>query len=101
MKDFNAKIGINEDNFGLGKRNARGERLIEFASYENMKIADTFFKKKNKRRWTWRSPNDRSKNEIDYFLSDKLENIKDVTAINQVNVGSDHRLAPQEKDSKG
>ena len=96
--DFNAKIGTNNSNnercmgnFCSGTRNNRGEQFIDFANHCNLKIANTFFKKKMQRRWTWRSPNDMNKNEIDYFLTDKIRNIKDVSAINQVNSGSFRR----------
>ena len=99
MGDLNAKIGINPDiketstrKLGLGNRNDRGTRLVDFATYNNLKIANTFFKKRAKKRWTWRSPNDRTRNEIDYILTENLKNMTDTSTINKVNVGSDRRL---------
>ena len=86
MGDLNAKIGINSDiketstgKFGLENRNDRGTRLVDFATYNNLKIANTFFKKRDKKRWTWRSPNDRTRNEIDYILTDNLKNMTDTS----------------------
>ncbi|GBP81973.1 Craniofacial development protein 2 [Eumeta japonica] len=64
MGDFNAKIGQTNPNepatgrHGYGDRNCRGKRLIDFAHENNFVIMNTFFKKNNKQRWTWRSPND-------------------------------------------
>ncbi|XP_066988287.1 uncharacterized protein [Macrobrachium rosenbergii] len=42
--------------------------------------------------WTWRSPNHETRNEINYIHVDKHNIVKNVDALNQVNVGSDHRL---------
>ena len=95
MGDMNSKVGKAETNessignFTFGERNERGERLVNFAEYEGLKIVNTFFKKNDKRRWTWRSPNGEHLNEIDYILTDKIEFFKDVGVVNRVQVGSD------------
>ncbi len=52
---------------------------------------NTQFQKKAGRRWTWRSPDGNTKNEIDYIMTDKPSMVTDVTVINRVNIGSDHR----------
>ena len=44
------------------------------------------------RRWAWKIPNGVTKTEIDYILTNRPDIITDVTVINQVNIGSDHRL---------
>ena len=43
-------------------------------------------------RWTWRSPDGNTKNEIDYIMTDKPSMVTGVTVINRVNIGSDHRM---------
>uniref|UniRef100_A0A6P7GZ09 Uncharacterized protein LOC114348256 n=1 Tax=Diabrotica virgifera virgifera TaxID=50390 RepID=A0A6P7GZ09_DIAVI len=53
---------------------------------------NSFFKKKKHRRWTWESPDGKTRNEIDYFLTNKEELFKDVNVLNQFNTSSDHRL---------
>ena len=53
---------------------------------------NTQFQKKAGRRWTWRSPDGNIKNEIDYIMTDKPSMVTDVTVINRVNIGSDHRM---------
>ena len=58
----------------------------------NFKIMNTQFQKKAGRRWTWRSPDGNTKNEIDYIMTDKPSMVTDVTVINRVNIGSDHRM---------
>lgn len=63
MGDYNAKIGkpkpeehLIMSKYGYGTRNSRGERLINFANENKLSIMNTFFKKPNNERWTWRSP---------------------------------------------
>ena len=48
------------------------------------------FQKKAGRRW--KSPNGVTKTEIDNILTNRPDIVTDVTVINQVNIGSDHRL---------
>ena len=43
-------------------------------------------------RWTSRSPDGNTKNEIDYIMTDKPSMVTDVTVKNRVNIGSDHRM---------
>ena len=43
-------------------------------------------------RWTWKSAKGVTKIEIDYILTNWPKILTDVTVINQVNIGSDHRL---------
>jgi hypothetical protein len=48
MGDWNAVVGEGEDvntveEFGLGKRNGRGERLVEFCNEKNFVVANTLF----------------------------------------------------------
>ena len=97
MGDFNAKVGGQTNTseratgcFGLDQRNERGDTLVELATSTNFKIMNTQFQKKAGRRWTWRSPDGKTKNEID--MTDKPNMVTDVTVINRVNIGSDHRM---------
>ena len=53
MGDFNAKIGIKDKNenlewiwpYGIGIRNDRGERLLDFAANNKLFVTNTFFQK--------------------------------------------------------
>ena len=99
MGDFNAKVGGQTNtsaratgSFGLGQRNERGDTLAEWATSRNFKIMNTPFQKKAGRRWTWRSPDGNTKDEIDYIMTDKPSMVTDVTVINRVNIGSDHMM---------
>ena len=67
-------------------------KIVEWATSKNFKIMNTQFQKKAGRRWTWRSPDGNTKNKIDYIMTDKPSMVTDVTVINRVNIGSDHRM---------
>ena len=71
----------------------RGNTLVEWATSRKYKITNAMFQKKAGRRWTTRkSPNCVMKTDIEYILTNRPDIITDVTVINQVNIGSDHRL---------
>ena len=58
--DFNAKVGtkleIAVGKYGLGDRNERGERLVEFCQQHNLVITNTWFQQHLRRLCTWQSP---------------------------------------------
>lgn len=63
MGDFNAVIGELSDkkeirNYGLGKRNDIGDRLLEFCRQYELVILNTLFKNHKRRRYTWKMPGD-------------------------------------------
>ncbi|XKL62987.1 hypothetical protein PGB90_005351 [Kerria lacca] len=76
MGDFNAKVGEEispvTGNYGLGSRNNRGEKLIEFYQHKDLIIGNTFFKQPKRRLCTWKAPDDPENVviciQIDYFL---------------------------------
>ena len=82
MGDFNAKIGRKQQwekgkctgGFGIGEKNERGERLINFREEKRLFIANTFFEKNRNRYWTWESPNGEHKNQIDFILCSEKNN---------------------------
>lgn len=99
MGDFNAKIGISEADhyptlgqYGYGRRNERGDRLITYAFQHKLSIMNTFFKKKQNRRWTWISPDLKTKNEIDYIMTNSPKLIRNIEILSNVQFPSDHRL---------
>ena len=95
---FNAKVGHQRPgeertigSYGIGARNDRGTRLVQFATSHNLRIDNTFFQKRKSRKWTWESPNGRVKNEIDFIMSNR-NFVQNVDTVQRVNIGSDHRL---------
>ena len=100
MGDFNAKIGLSAEHtnnykgigrFGTPGHNDRGCRLLNFAETNGLFITNTLFQKKLTRRWTWISPDKKTKNEIDFILTDRPYTIKNLEVLNCVRM-SDHRL---------
>ena len=98
--DWNAKIGQTREkseyigNYGLGSRNERGDRLEEFSVLNSFIIGNTWFYYHPRRLWTWMSPGDRARNQIDYIMVKKrwrtsLQNVKTRPGAD---CGSDHQL---------
>uniref|UniRef100_A0A2H1VEG5 Trimethylguanosine synthase n=1 Tax=Spodoptera frugiperda TaxID=7108 RepID=A0A2H1VEG5_SPOFR len=52
--------------YGLGTRNERGTRLLEFYVSKKITIKNTCFQHHPRRLYTWISPGDRYRNQIDY-----------------------------------
>ena len=52
----------------LGVQNKAGQRLIEFCQENILVIANTLFQQHKRRLYTWTSPNDQYRNQIDYTL---------------------------------
>ncbi|KAI5751342.1 hypothetical protein M8J77_006574 [Diaphorina citri] len=102
LGDFNAKVGdIEVDGvtgaFGLGDRNERGDRLVEFCQDEEMVITNTTFKLCKRRLYTWRAPGDGIngniiRNQIDYILMRKRfrNSVKSVKTYPGADISSDH-----------
>lgn len=70
--DFNAKIGKGSyqdlvDNYSLRERNPRGDRLLQFCIEKNL-VTNKNFQHPNRPLYTWKSPGDVSRNQIDYLL---------------------------------
>ncbi|XP_026326312.1 craniofacial development protein 2-like [Hyposmocoma kahamanoa] len=108
MEDFNAMVGVREceesciGQHSIGRRNQRGQMLVNFLDMQGLFCMNTFFKKKPHRKWTWQSPNGMTKNEIDFKkkrfgisdlgISDKKRIFWDISVVNRFNTGSGHRL---------
>ncbi|KAK3777294.1 hypothetical protein RRG08_064832 [Elysia crispata] len=100
MGDFNAKIGVKDEDeenewigpFGIGTRNERGEKLIDFCTANRLFVTNSFFKKPRPRYWTWESPGGDYKNQIDFILTTDKTTIQNTEIITKVDIGSDHRM---------
>ena len=79
--------------YGAGKHNERGVKLLQFCAINNLFIANTIFKHKERRRYTWTSPK-QTEMQIDFIImSKKLKStLKNCRTYNSAEIGSDHSL---------
>ena len=102
--DWNAKVGKDACKnwkytcglYSNNETNERGLRLLEFASLNDLKLANTFGPHKASRRWTWHSPNGKHHNQIDYIMIKRRfqtsVNIAKTRSFPGADIGSDHDL---------
>lgn len=97
MGDFNAKVGNLGDGettgkFGLGDRNERGDRLVEWAESHHLIIGNTWFRQPPRCLWTWRSPGNEYRNQIDFIMIQKRfrNSLLTVKTRPSADAGSDH-----------
>ena len=96
---MNAVVGEGRDEievgkFGLGKRNARGERLVEFCKTNKLMITNTWFEQAKRRRYTWKMPGDIGRYQIDYIMVRQRyrNSVKSSWSYPGADVNSDHNL---------
>uniref|UniRef100_A0A8R1IHH1 Reverse transcriptase domain-containing protein n=1 Tax=Caenorhabditis japonica TaxID=281687 RepID=A0A8R1IHH1_CAEJA len=94
----NAVVGCSSDDLpfvgghGTGQRSDNGDRLGNFAFSSRVSILNTIYPKRPNRKWTWISPNGKTKNEIDFILTNRREIAVDCEVYCDYLNCSDHRL---------
>ena len=77
MGDWNAVVGEGREEltvgkFGLGKRNQRGEEMVDFCKRNKLVVTNTWFQQEKRRRYTWKMPGesrgDAGRYQLDYIL---------------------------------
>ena len=76
MGDLNAKVGEScsgnvVGSFGLGDRNARGDKWVGWCESWEQIIMNTCFRYHKRHLYSWKSPGDRVRNQIDYITINK------------------------------
>ncbi|KAG1680289.1 Craniofacial development protein 2 [Nymphon striatum] len=99
MGDWNAKVGSTRDpgitgSWGLGDRNERGQRLVDFCKENSLIIANTMFKQPKRRLYTWTTPDQNYRNQIDYIICQNRWKSGLVTTktLPGADCGTDHEL---------
>ncbi|GFR66472.1 craniofacial development protein 2-like [Elysia marginata] len=97
MGDFNAKVGARRigntvGSCGLGEINERGEMLVGWCQENDLVVANTWFEHHPRRKWTWISPGDNYRNQIDYVLiQSRFRNaVLSAKTMPGADCGSDH-----------
>ena len=73
MGDWNAVVGEGKEGkvigkFGLGVRNEKGQRLLEFCEKHKLVVTNTWFQTHKRKIYTWKSPGDLERYQLDYIL---------------------------------
>ena len=78
MGDLNAKVGTEQDpirvvvgRYGLGSRNERGDMWVAWCMTHDQVIMNTWFQHHKIHLYTWKSPGDGVRNQIDYITINK------------------------------
>ena len=102
--DWHAKIGEDPSKNWRGtcgqycnpETNERGLRLLEFTSYNNLKVLNTFGPHKPSRCWTWHNPGGDYHSQVDYIMVKRRfqssVNIAKTRSFPGANIGSDHEF---------
>src|SRR5215469_8219441 len=87
-KRFDKVVGT----WGLGDRNDRGERWIEWCMKNKHIIGNIWFRHHPRHLWIWKSPGDRSRSQIDYItISKRFRNsLIQVKTYPEADCSSDH-----------
>lgn len=95
--DFNARVGNQNipnivGTHGEKTKNSNGEKLREFAAFNELCISNTLKKKKDIHKYTWAARGSRSV--IDYVIGNKriCKQIEDTTVKRGCDINSDHFL---------
>ena len=99
MGDLNAKVGGEQDplqeivgKHGLGERSDRGDWWVDWCATHEQVIMNTWFQHHQRHLYTWKSPGDGVRNQIDYITMNKRfrNAITQVKGYPGADCGSDH-----------
>ena len=96
MGDLNGKVEKEQDPLnvpvgphGLGERNEKGDLWTEWCSTHDQVILNTWFQHHQRHLYTWKSPVDGTRNQIDYItINERFRN--SVQSYPGTDCGSDH-----------
>jgi len=101
LGDFNARVGSNYDawpsclgQFGIGKVNENGQRLLELCTYHNLCVTNTFFHTKPCHRVSWRHPRSNHWHQLDLIITRRtsLNNVNITRSYHSADCDTDHSL---------
>ncbi|XP_076443949.1 uncharacterized protein LOC143282234 [Babylonia areolata] len=99
--DFNARVGVDHNSwptclgqFGTGKMNENGQRLLELCCHHGLCISNTFFNTKPQHRVSWRHLRSKHWHQLDLILTRcvNLSSIKITRSYQSADCDTDHSL---------
>ena len=99
--DLNAKVGADDrrremcmGKFGMGEMNENGLLFSDFCMENSLVIGGTHFQHRDVHKYTWESPDGRTRNQIDHVTINRkwMASLKDVRTRRGADVNSDHVL---------
>ena len=101
LGDFNARVGSDQiswprciGHFGVGKLNENGQRLLEFCSFSDLCLTNTFFATKPHHKVSWRHPRSRHWHQLDFIITRRssLNQVLVTRSFHSADCDTDHSL---------
>ncbi|XP_038059300.1 craniofacial development protein 2-like [Patiria miniata] len=101
LGDFNARVGADHSSwpsclgqFGVGKMNENGQRLLELCCHHNLCITNTFFDTKPQHKVSWIHPRSKHWHQLDLVLTRRggLGSVKLTRSFQSADCDTDHSL---------
>ena len=101
LGDFNARVGADHDSwssclgqFGVGKMNENGQRLLELCTFHDMCITNSFFRTKPQHKVSWRHPLSKHRHQLDLILVRRaaIKNVLHTRSYHSADCDTDHSL---------
>ena len=101
LGDFNARVGADHDTwpsclgqFGVGKMDENGQRLLELCTYDDLCIANSYFRTKPQHKVSWRHPRSKHWHQLDLILFRRaaLKNVLHTRSYHSADCNTDHSL---------
>ena len=101
LGDFNARVGADHNSwptclgqFGTGRMNENGQRLLELCCHHSRCITNTFFATKPQHRVSWRHPRSKHWHQLDLILTRRncLSSVQITRSYQSADCDTDHSL---------
>ena len=101
LGDFNARVGADHNSwpsclgqFGVGKMNENGQRLLELCTFHDLCITNSFVRTKSQHKVSWRHPRSKHWHQLDLILVRRaaIKNVLHTRSYHSADCDTDHSL---------